>query len=51
MEQSEYKQKDVAIKIEDDDESKANKSFFLGSPNADANISQQQSPIFNARIL
>ena len=40
MEQSEYKLKDLAVKIEDDDESKANKSFFLGS-HAEANISQQ----------
>lgn len=39
MEQSEYKQ-NLVVKIEDDDESKANKSFFLGS-HPDANISQQ----------
>ena len=51
MEQSEYKSKDLAVKIEDDDESKANKSFFLGNQNADGNISQHQSPIFNTRIV
>jgi len=39
MEQSEYRSKDLAVKIEDDDESKANKSFFLGNQNADGNIS------------
>lgn len=37
MESSEYRVKDIPIKIEDDDESKANKSFNLGNPNFEAN--------------
>jgi hypothetical protein len=38
MESSEYRVKDNHIKIEDDDESKAKKSFNLGNPNFDANV-------------